>query len=117
MKRINHSLKIKVLFAVCCVVFLFSLLGGCSKQYRHNYDEDWIIGKTPEEVMERYGEFDKCLNDIDPIRGRVGYIIQEERRDKLWGGKKTEAIYFLINFDWDTGIAIGTSVEEGGWGG
>ena len=50
-------------------------LSSCLSEYidkTHIYDENWIIGKTPDEIQERYGAFDAYSKYDDEIKYSVG---------------------------------------------
>ncbi len=57
-------MSMKKFFRYTCslimLVFILISITGCSFfriDYSYKYDEEWIIGKTIEEVTEKYGEF------------------------------------------------------------
>ena len=52
----NRFRKISLIIAF---FLLISLFPSCSASQKYN--ENWIIGKTYSEIIERYGEFDICL--------------------------------------------------------
>ena len=65
--------------AMCILCLLLSLFVSCTP----SYDEQWIVGKTDNEIIDRYGQFDTRYNNYDPegiYKGWIGvYIIKEER--------------------------------------
>lgn len=72
-------MRIKLCKIVTLLMALVLLLSSCAP----SYDEEWIIGKTDEEIIERYGQFDTRYNSYDED-GRyecwIGtYTIKEER--------------------------------------
>lgn len=70
------------------------------------YDEDWIIGKTSIEIVNKYGEFNceemPVCEDGLFRQCRCGYTIEEPRVGYL--GTSPEVLYF-ITFD-KNGVAI-----------
>ena len=66
----------KILFAVCALLIVCS---SCTP----SYDEQWIVGKTDEEIISRYGKFDTRYNLYDSegtYEGWIGtFTLKEER--------------------------------------
>ena len=77
-----------------CTLCLFCLT-SCSR-----YDEDWIIGKTSSEIVEKYGEFDLCFGktelraDGNYYNGACGYMTK-----KIDPGIYPSDEYYMIYFD------------------
>ncbi len=105
---------LKPLLAVLMTLAMLVALAGCKA---HKYDEEWIIGKTSEEVIEKYGEFYKCIkvagSDGVYDRSICSYIIKPKRKGFLG---TTPAELFSISFD-KNGIADRCWVETDGKGG
>ena len=92
----KHAMKHFVRIFIILMLFLITVtfLSSCSK-----YDEDWIIGKTYDEVRERYGEFDW----IQPLESteasvRAGYLIREKNTRSILFYVPADEFY-LITFD------------------
>ena len=72
---------------------------------RNPYHEEWIIGKTYDQVVEKYGEFDQYITNKnsngDPVCTTGSYILKPRRVGYLG---TTSAEYFSIQFDMD-GVA------------
>lgn len=70
-----------------CIIAAFSL-AGCGAKYR----EKDFIGKTSEEIIAQFGQFDCIVASKNPeglyISGRCGYTIKESQTAK-------EVIYFI----------------------
>ena len=72
-----------------------------------NYDEKYVIGKTEEEITQKYGEF-----DVVPMDNTIGYETHGSLYDLLgikwaslyFGRSPSEIEYFFICFD-ETGVA------------
>ena len=66
----------RILFVVCAFSIL---LCSCAPFY----NEEWIIGKTADEIIDRYGQFDTRYNNSSldgTYKGWIGtYTIREER--------------------------------------
>lgn len=73
-KTTFHTLCVFILLLFLCALYLTS----CSR-----YDEDWIIGKTSTEIVEKYGEFDLCFGktelgaDGNYYNGACGYMTKK----------------------------------------
>ena len=96
-------MKIKnVITVVALLAVLLSLitLFSCSKDDAWKYNEQWIKGKTYEEIIERYGEFDYIQNP-----GRVAGYRTKEAEKGFFGTSPEE--FYMIYFD-SEGYAVGT---------
>ena len=100
----------KKVISLCIIIFLILItLCGCTV-YKYNpmpseYEAKYIIGHTPDEIIDRYGEpyfierFDEVADEtgnISAIAYRTGEI------DQGFGGYSE---YLHIEFDRDTGLA------------
>ena len=72
-----------VMVIVVIIIYVVPALEGPNGKY----DDEWIIGKTEDEIQERYGEFDINYGDR-----AYGYRTKEERNDKY-------NQYYVIYFD------------------
>lgn len=101
MKRVSRILT-AVLLAIC----VGCIMSGCEK-----YDEDDYIGKTSQEIIEQFGEFDYAPTPPDNNgiykNCRCGYTIEESEQGFL--GRSEEVLLF-ISFD-ENGVA--QSCSEG----
>ncbi len=96
---------------VALLVLMSMVFAGCAKMplWFIKYDEDWIIGKTKEQIEAKYGVFDYYLREERDssvesteryyYEGR--YTLRPERVGYLG---TDSAVYFLIKFNED-GIA------------
>ena len=84
-----------VLLSIVHSVFSCSIIGDIV------YDDDWIIGKTPEEIQEKYGDFD-CVEIVD---GEYSYGAYKLRGKIVIGETIHPSIYYRITFDEDSGVA------------
>ena len=90
--------KVTVLLTILSTLFLF--LNGCTANI---YNEEWVIGKTPDEIMEEYGEpygiyyYTDSTTPSDTIL-RIQYMTKEKRIGFL-GTDPAE--YFAIWFNRD----------------
>lgn len=74
------------------------------------YEDRWIIGKTPEQIEQRYGDFDYFDITTPPLIR--GYSV---KTDQPWGDTNWPE-YYMIYFD-ENDKAYKVQVVEGGWGG
>ena len=90
------SLTIAIVMVLGLIPFAFN---GCSS---YQYDEEWIIGKSPNEIIERYGEpfsvthhVDDDGNETDLISS-INYMTKEPRVGFM---DTDSAEFFKIWFD------------------
>lgn len=102
MKRILRRLT-AALLTLCVGI----MLSGCSEKY----DEDDYIGKTSQEIIEQFGEFDYAPETPDGNgiykNCRCGYTIKEAEPGFL---ERSEEVLLFISFD-ESGVA--QSCSEG----
>ena len=89
------------------LMFLF-LLVACSSG--DEYDLIWIVGKTKDEIIERYGEFDSVSNDDFYEKHSYRYGCYEGKIP-ISGGKKRYTDSITIRFD-ENGIAYRAEKER-----
>ena len=97
----------KYISAIFLIVFCVSCLIGCGEKYKAKY----ILGKTSDEIIEKYGAFDSktILADEDGLYRNCTcwYTVKEPRVGFL--GTSPEILFF-IRFD-ENGMA--TDCREG----
>ena len=85
-KKIVIISAIIVTLVIICAVFYAA---------REKYSENWIIGKSRDEIEERYGEFDLNFNSI------AAYKLPEDPLDSIWsyymGGDPVNYYYIKFN--------------------
>ena len=101
----------KAVKIVALLVLVSMVFAGCAKMplWFIKYDEDWIIGKTKEQIEAKYGEFDSYYRRVKYVDGvptgeyvNVGrYVLQEEKVGYLG---TDPAVFFIIDFN-EAGIA------------
>lgn len=86
--------------AVALILTLGLSLFGCG-----GYDEDFVMGKTSQEIIERYGDFDYLeYSDVDGY-SEEGGLYRNCKTGYVTKTEKGEAVeYFAISFD-ENGIA------------
>lgn len=89
---------------VClCYISLMISLTGCSEKY----NEEYIIGKSSDEIVSTYGEFDNIIGiDVPDENGvyrncKCGYTVEEAKKG-FFGA--SDEILFYIHFD-EKGLA------------
>ena len=105
-----------IITAIIIIILLILGIGYALNRDSLNsdsYDEEWMIGKTRNEIEERYGEFDSYSVDGYYYKGK--YIITEDKPGSIktgvgWG------THLEIVFD-NNGKAISAEVVSNGIGG
>lgn len=99
----------RIFLTILAIMLCLSAFAGCSNKSK--YDTDWIIGKTSQEIIEIYGDFDRTLVPANEdglySKCKCGYTIKEAQQGFL--GMSEEKLLF-ITFD-ENSIAI--ECEEG----
>ena len=93
MKNKNLILLISLLTFSILLTFVVVCVEVLPKQY----NAEWIIGKTADEIIERYGEFDRTMAKEYGIR-EGAYLTKAERTGFL-GIEPAE--YYVIYFNSD----------------
>lgn len=74
----------RVVCFIICILALFTLCCCTNSSITENrkYDLNWIIGKTPEQIKRKYGEFDEVTTiddkDGNPVLVHAYYHCNEE---------------------------------------
>ena len=106
-KMCSKELQIKqFIFSVVVIVVL--LFVACSTDVE--YDSKWIIGKTTEEIQEKYGEFDRhdeghIFERDQKLHSSGSYLIKESRVGFM--GTDPAVYYHIVFVD---GVAV--SVDD-----
>ena len=82
-----------ILLFTLILVFATVILSSCSAA---PYDTKWVIGKTEEEIVQRYGEFDIRSRNEEGSYYKGAYLVKEKHVGYL--GTDPEE-YYLIYFD------------------
>lgn len=90
------KLKTKITIIILSALILISAILICFWCLYEPYDAEWIIGKSAEEIIERYGEFDRRRLNEDGFYTMGGYLVKEKRVGYL--GTDPEEFY-MIYFD------------------
>ena len=92
-KKTRYAVRIVIILQVVIIVLYFALfLYYYDKPLFVKYSESWIKGKTADEIMEEYGEFDSAFkNKGSDEYASVYYYVKMSR----WGSKW----WYEIDFD------------------
>lgn len=79
----------------------------------YKYNDRFILGSTPQEIEERYGNFFRRSYGVNGQLGAGEYLIREDTPEWIMG--KDNSLWFVIHFR--NGVAVDTEVREGWPGG
>lgn len=108
-------MKKTLLLIVAVFLIVLLIVGFFSKKAKYN--EEWILGKTKEQIVEKYGDFEWYVPQKDAneqVIYYVGMYTVKPRRVGFLG--TTQAIYFCIKFNMQE-IATECYEEQAGKGG
>lgn len=91
-KVIKISLITVLIIVISWILLVYTFEGSSA----FIYNEKWIIGKTREEIQERYGDFD-CQADYNP--NRAHYIVEESIVDKCLDSPEINRYFIVFNDD------------------
>ena len=103
-----------VLLCVLVVVALVGVLAFVIYKHINRYDPDNFIGLSAEQIIDRYGEFDRCSYWDSTDHYRAGVYIVKPKRAGFLGTYNEE--YFVIRFH-ENGVAYECEYVIGGAGG
>lgn len=93
----------RTFIVIMCITILCITFSSCDR-----YNEEWILGKTKEEVSERYGEFlreDKITDEDGKYSCSLCYYQIEPTKRGVFGDMDDFGELLKIKFN-DEGIAI-----------
>ena len=105
---------LKTLLCILLILVLIGTLAFVIYKYVNRYDPDNFIGLTAEQIIGRYGEFDRCSFWDATEDYRAGVYIVKPRRVGFFGTYNEE--YLVIRFDKE-GFAYECEYIIGGAGG
>ena len=85
--------------AMVIIIAIIAILISCAAIYWYyhpkywRYNDRWIIGRTYDEVVERYGEFDVTYGIIYETRLTGAYFLYQ------YGGTDITRRYYYVGFD------------------
>ena len=111
---LNMNKTLKMSLCILLILVLIGLVVFGIYKYIHRWDPENFIGLTAEQIINCYGEFDRCSFWASTGNYRVGrYTVKPERVGFL-GTYNEER--FVIRFD-ENGIAYECEYVIGGKGG
>ena len=87
-------MKNKIIVLSVVTIAVATLMISCS--LFKTYDNKWIIGKSVDEIIERYGEFDLGKPNEDGLYSKGAYLTKEKYVGYL-GAEPAE--YYMIYFN------------------
>ena len=109
-------MKKKILLSVICTMILLVLSIGIFHYYHpthYKFNDCFIIGKTEEDIVERYGEFTKsCRNESGEITYGT-YMIRDNTPELIMS--YDNSLWYEVYFE--NGIAKEIRLQEGWYGG
>lgn len=105
---------LKILLCILIIAILIGTLAFIIYKYINRYDPDNFIGLTAEQIINRYGEFDRSYVWNSTGHYRVGVYIVKPEYVGFFGTYNEE--YFVIRFD-ENGVAYECEYIVGGAGG
>ena len=114
MTMLNMNKPLKTLLCILLILVLIGTLAFVIYKYINRYDPDNFIGLTAEQIIGRYGEFDRCSFWDSTENYRAGVYTVKPKRVGFLGTYNEE--YFVIRFD-EKGFAYECEYVIGGAGG
>lgn len=98
-------------------IFLIALILVVFFVKNKKYNDEWILGKTKQQIIEKYGDFEWYVPQKDANEQVIYYVGMYTVKPKRVGFLgTTQAIYFCIKFNME-GIAVECYEESAGLGG
>ena len=109
-------MKKKILLSVICTMILLVLLIGIFNYYHpthYKFNDCFIIGKTEEDIVERYGEFTKSRRNESGEITYGTYMIRDNTPELIMS--YDNSLWYEVYFE--NGIAKEIRLQEGWYGG
>ena len=109
-------MKKKILLSVICTMILLVLSIGIFHYYHpthYKFNDCFIIGKTEEDIVERYGEFTKSRRNESGEITYGTYMIRDNTPELIMS--YDDSLWYEIYFE--NGIAVKVRLQEGRRGG
>ena len=109
-------MKRKILISVICVAVILALSIGVFCYFHpthYKFNDRFIIGKTEEDIVERYGEFTKSHRDESGEIEYGTYMIRDNTPELIMS--YDNSLWYEIYFK--DGIAAEVRLQEGLYGG
>ncbi len=111
--KMNKKAIIILLSVIAATVLIVVVAVSIFKHVYPTYypfKDSEIIGSTPEEIIEKYGEFSKDHYDEERQSGLVAYMIREKTDPSY-----DDSLWYEIHFK--DGVAVSVRLQEGWYGG
>jgi hypothetical protein len=112
----GQYMKKKLLIVLAAIVLVIGTSISVFKYYHptyHTYNDRFVIGSTPEQIVERYGEFHNVWYDTMGNVSGATYMIHDNTPELIMG--YDDSLWYDIDFD--DGIAVSVKLREGWIGG
>ena len=109
-------MKKKLLIVLAAVVLVIGASIAVFKYYHptyYAYNDRLVIGSTPEQIVERYGEFHNVWYDTQGNVSGATYMIHDNTPELIMG--YDDSLWYDIDFD--DGVAVKVNLREGWIGG
>ena len=109
-------MKKKILLSVICTMILLVLSIGIFHYYHpthYKFNDCFIIGKTEEDIVERYGEFTKSRRNESGEITCGTYMIRDNTPELIMS--YDNSLWYEVYFE--NGIAVKVRLQEGRRGG
>ena len=109
-------MKKKILLSVICTMILLVLSIGIFHYYHpthYKFNDCFIIGKTEEDIVERYGEFTKSRRNESGEITYGTYMIRDNTPELIMS--YDNSLWYEVYFE--NGIAVKVRLQEGRRGG
>lgn len=105
--------KTIIVSVICVVVLSLCMVFWYCHPTHYKYNDRFVLGKSAEEITDRYGEFSrKWTNDKGEVTCGF-YMIREDRPGPFMG--YDDSLWYEIHFR--DGIAVEVRLQEGWYGG
>lgn len=109
-------MKKKILLSAICTIILLVVSIGIFRYYHpthYKFNDRFIIGKTEEDIVERYGEFTKSRRNESGEITYGTYMIRDNTPE--WIMSYDNSLWYEVYFE--NGIAKKIRLQEGWYGG
>ncbi|MBP2623317.1 hypothetical protein [Streptococcus oricebi] len=106
---VSNKRKIGVTVSLAFIIIIASIFWYFSSRIYWKYDDQWILGKTKEQVETRYGKFDYQIHAKS-----VAYLIDDGNKTLFTVDEKVAEYYFMIFNDQGKCIKIHVGGKPGG---
>ncbi|MBR7160853.1 MAG: hypothetical protein IKD07_00420 [Clostridia bacterium] len=109
-------MKKKILLAAVCAMIALACSVGIFRYYHpthYQFNDRFIMGKTEENIVERYGEFTKSRRNESGEITYGTYMIRDNTPELIMS--YDDSLWYEVYFE--NGIAVKIRLQEGWYGG